>query len=125
VATELLVANSIDGGRKLLEALDRAGFPVNAAFWYLHEGTWRFLIASSVVDAQGPMEAYRKVNGILQANVTGLNLSDIAVISSHDPRVRLLRTVAGTPPQAIIGVRFTANTINNVFIEDAYIYRMA
>jgi hypothetical protein len=125
MATELLVTNRINGGEELLAALDRARFPVDAALWYSHEGTWRYLIGSLVVDKQGPKEAYRRVNQVLRRGVGGFNLSDITVLSSHDPLLRLLRSAVSTPAQAVAGIRFGGNTINNVFIEDAYIYRLA
>jgi hypothetical protein len=125
LATQLLVTAVLEDGRRLIQALDQRKFPVNAALWYLHEGGWRLIIASSLVDSDGPREAYRKINEVLQAENIHLNLSDIAVVESNDALVRLLRIAINTGIGNISETRFTANTINGVYIEDAYIYRVA
>jgi len=53
-----------------------------------------------------------------------LTLQDITVVSPDEPMVNLLRTAVTTPPISISPIHFAGNSINNVFIDDAYIYRM-
>ena len=125
MVTDLVVGREISQGGELLRALDRARFPVYAALWSLKAGTWRYVIASSVVVSDGPREAYRQVNDILRSTPIGMSLADITVVSPQDPLVQALRPVVHTGLDEVSGVRVTADTINHVFIEDAYIYRMA
>src|SRR5579871_3955306 len=60
----ILVEPDIKQGKRLIKELDKAGFPVLAAFWlYLEEsGVWRSHIASPVEAAEGRKAAYTKVN---------------------------------------------------------------
>jgi len=109
----------------LLRALDRARFPVYAALWSLKAGTWRYVIASPVVVSDGAREAYRQVNDILRSTPVGMSLADITVVGPQGPVVQALRAVVHIGPDEVSGVRVTADTVSHVFIEDAYIYRMA
>jgi hypothetical protein len=44
-------------------------------------------------------------------------------VKDNDPIVVLLRKAISTGP-GIAGVRFTNNSVNGTFIDDAYIYRL-
>ncbi len=125
MVTDLAVGRKISQGEELLRALDRARFPVYAALWSLKAGTWRYVIASPVVVDDGAREAYRQVNDILRSKPVGMSLADITVVGPQDPVVQALQPVVHTGPDEVSGVRVTADTINHVFIEDAYIYRIA
>lgn len=116
----------IEQGARLLEALDRAGFPVVAAFWLLdpESRTWKYVLASPRVTTGGPLQAYRDLQKYVGS--AGLALQDVAVVSPHEQLVELLRgALPRTPTSGVVGIRFTGNTIKNVFIDDAYIYRVA
>ncbi|MDQ2741144.1 MAG: hypothetical protein M3Z66_02425 [Chloroflexota bacterium] len=124
--TDPLVAGLFQGGEQLLRQLDLARVPLQAAFWLWDEDSrrWRLFIASPLVHTQGPLAVYRA----LQENTAGpegFTLQDISVVSPNDRRVALLRKAIRTGPADIAGIRFTGNTINNVLIDDAYIYRVA
>ena len=125
MVTDLVVGREISLGEELLRALDRARFPVYAALWSLKAGTWRYVIAAPVGVSDGAREAYRQVNEILRSTPVGMSLADITVVDPQDPVVQALRPVVHTDLDEVSGVRVTADTINHVFIEDAYIYRMA
>ena len=47
----------------------------------------------------------------------------VTLVSPSEPLVSILRMAVGTPPNAVSGIVFRNNVINNVLIEDAYIYR--
>ena len=49
----------------------------------------------------------------------------ISVVEQNHEVIHLLRNVIHTEPNSILGIRFNHNVVNNVFIEDAYIYRMS
>ena len=115
----------IDQGASLLRLLDGSGVPITAAFWLLdpESQTWKLILASPSVSTEGPLKVYKTLQQYV--GQAGLTLQDIAVVSPHEPLVNLLRAAAPTSPTSISGIRFTANSINNVFIDDAYIYRAA
>lgn len=122
-----LVEKNIEEGRGLLLALDSAGFRVSAALWFYvaEDEEWRFMVASPVIDEKGPRESYAIIQETLErlSPPSEISLKQISVISPSHDLVRLLRVAIHTGP-GVSGIRFTRNTINNVFIEDAYIYRM-
>jgi len=122
-----LVEKDIEEGKRLIEALDNAGFQVRAVLWfYLAESDeWRFVVASPLVERKGPKEAYAFVQAVLAQLLppSGISLEEISVVSPEYDLIRLLKVAIQTGP-GISGIRFTRNTINNTFIEDAYIYRM-
>lgn len=127
VVTESLSSKMIEAGAELVRRLDQMHFDVRSALWlYVSEvGTWRLIIASPEVKRGGPRNAYKKVQSALGEiqNEPKVGLEHISVVDSHDPLVSLLRTALTTGPR-ISGVRFSRNTINGHFIEDAYIYRV-
>ncbi|MCK4731777.1 MAG: hypothetical protein KAT65_04885 [Methanophagales archaeon] len=122
-----LVEKDVEEGKRLIEALDNAGFQVRAVLWfYLAESDeWRFVVASPLVERKGPKEAYAFVQAVLAQLLppSGISLEEISVVSPEYDLIRLLKVAIQTGP-GISGIRFTRNTINNTFIEDAYIYRM-
>jgi hypothetical protein len=86
---------------------------------------WRLIIASPIVDKDGPKKAYEQVQSQLQEFNGRYNLSlrNIALVSPDDKLIKALRSVVKTG-KAISHIRFTKNVINGVFIEDSYIYRL-
>lgn len=132
MAKETMVADrlnkeAIDAGAKLIRKLDGTDLEISAAFWYLvpEQDVWRLMLASPEVDTEGPRFVYAKVQQVIRRldSQSPISLSDVSVIDSKDPLVRLLRTAIHTGPQ-VSGIRFTRNTVNGHFIEDAYIYRL-
>ena len=134
-----LVIELIQAGEKLIIALDKTNFKVTAAMWfYLSEtNEWRLIIASPYVDSNGPKKSYEFIqeqlaslspgsemsNDVATDIVRYLSLENISVISPKDKLIKLMRPALGTT-SGIFHIRFTKNAINNVLIEDAYIYRM-
>lgn len=125
---ETLASKTISLGKNLVLALDKAQFIVAAALWlYLPEtGTWRLMIASPQVRSEGPRKAYKKIQSVLSKLSSAparISLQDIAVVDSNDSFISLLRNAVRTE-DGISDIRFTKNTINGFFIEDAHIYRL-
>ena len=123
----ILVGPKIKEGGQLLRSLDKAGFQVTAALW-LYESEpdrWRLMIASPLVDSKGPKAAYDRIQSSIETSKVGdsLALSEISAVGPKDPVIKALRMAVHTGP-GISGIRFSRNTINNIFIEDAYIYRV-
>jgi len=122
-----LVEKNLEDGRRLLEALDEADFQVSAAMWlYVAEDEeWRFMVASPLVDQRGTKASYAFIQDVLArlSPPSGISLKQVSVVSPKQDLIKLFRVAVRTGPD-ISGIRFTGNTINNVFIEDAYIYRV-
>lgn len=119
-----LVKKDMEDGKKLILALDNSTFQVVAALWFYdnEDGEWRLIVASPLVEEKGTKEAYAFIQKkIARLSPIGIALRQISVISPNNDLIKLLKVAIRTG-NVISGVRFTHNTINNVFIEDAYIY---
>lgn len=122
----ILVEKTIEEGKNLIKELDEQDFNVVAAFWfYLTDvKTWRLVLATPFAKNNGPIKSYTLIQKALaKLGLTEIALNDISVVNPEDALVKLLGTAIKTGP-GISGIRFTRNTINGVFIEDAYIYRL-
>ena len=135
-----MVGNLVDIGRNILTALDAGGFPVTSAFWLRRSSAevpedWRLIIATPRVSEQDARDAYKQMYDIVlqsyapqlapaeQQQLLRLLAERVTIVSPSEKLVSTLRTVIGTPPEAVAGIYFSNNVINNVVIDDAYIYR--
>jgi hypothetical protein len=116
MAKAILVEQDIHTGRAVIDALDRARFPVVAALWdYADsdpdgEGVWRFIIATRRVFEWGHTKTYRTIQDILRNSSVGHPLDYIHALSSDDPFVTMLRVYAGTDGAPFIGDRTLKST---------------
>lgn len=121
-----LVDRDIAEGRRLVQALDQAGFPVVAALWSFlpEEGVWRLLIASPKVGERGPREAYAAIRDVLAKSQIDLPLYRVSVVTPDEPLVTELRIFAGTDPAPFIGsTSIDGAVIGDMYVEGAYVYR--
>lgn len=122
----VFVGPDIDTGRRLTRALEGPPFSASASLWlYMPEASeWRLVIGTPLVDKKGPIQAYGELQKVLQKEQITLDLRHVSLVSPQDSLIGLLRKALRTGPQ-MAEVRFTGNTIDNVYIEDAYIYRIS
>jgi hypothetical protein len=128
VVREVLSEQMIDAGAKLVERLDQSESNVQAALWLFlpDEKTWKMMVISPLVKTDGPRSFYER---ILDANKRAdeqesiISLNNVGVADTSIPLIGLLRVAISTG-SVISGIRFSKNTINGAFIEDAYIYRI-
>jgi len=123
---EILVGEFVENGRRLIEAIDQAGFPVIAAFWRFlpEEEEWRLFIASPKVNELGPLAAYATIQETLVKHQIDLPLHRISVVSPEEPFAAELRIFAGTDPKPFIGRDYLQNiVVGELYIEGAYVYR--
>ena len=128
VVREVLTSEMIEAGAGLIRRIDPDYLFVSACLWlYLPESdVWRLIIASPEVDRYGPRRVYQKIQSVLSEipeDIPHISLMDISVVEDNDSLVSLLRRAVKTG-DSVSGVRFSRNTINGQFIDDAYIYRM-
>jgi len=128
VKTSLVEADLLAGWR-LLIAID-AGygdlFRVKAAFWmfYPESEEWRLVIATPLVDEQGPLSTYRNVQHILfEIQPSDLSLQNIAVISPKDALAKAFRTAMRIAPESTY-FRSRRTSVAGHYVEDAYVYRI-
>jgi hypothetical protein len=124
---KILVEVNIEEGKKLVNALDRSKFILSGALWFYYSNLdeWRLLLVTPLVDLIGPNKAYTIVYNVIQdERFSSISIVNISVLSPTNRLIQLLRVALRTDPKAISQIRFTSNTINNEFIEDALIYRL-
>jgi hypothetical protein len=124
---KILVETNIEEGKKLVDALDRSKFTLSGALWFYYSKVdeWRLLLVSPLVDVIGPRKAYTIIQNVIEdLRPVSISIIDISVLSPKNSLVQLLRIAIRTDPKAISQIRFTQNTISNVFLEDALIYRL-
>jgi hypothetical protein len=120
-----LVDRDIDDGRRLVQALDQADFPVVAALWYFYpEEEWRLLIASPKVGELGPRGAYAVIQQVLIKSGVPLPLYRVAAVNPDEPLITELRIFVGTDAAPHIGsIYLQSEVIGEMYVEGAYVYR--
>lgn len=126
----VLVEQKQSEGERLVRALDGAGLPPSAAFWYYYPDSdlWNLILAGSEFSASqsSPTEPYRKIAGVtsqLKPPATSVSIADIKTVEEGDPLLAALRTMVRTGAD-ISSIRLTNNFINGVYIADALVYRL-
>jgi len=122
-----LVEKDIADGKLLIEALDRSKFTLSGALWFYFPKAeeWRLLLVSPLVDRMGPRKSYSIIQSVIEdfPPSFGISIINISVTSPKSELIQLLKIAIRTGPE-ISEIRFSRNTINNVFIEDALVYRL-
>lgn len=135
---ETLDEEMIKAGADLTLALDKVPMAVKASLWlfFPETRTWKLIIATPQARSAGPKQVYgivgnvlskmkRTRKGIIASEIRGdvISLGDVTVVDSEDPLIILLGKAIGTD-KGISNIRFSRNTVDGQFIEDAYIYRL-
>ena len=125
---EPLTEQMIKAGAELTRRLDQRNWPVTASFWYFvpEENQWKLIFATPRLLTHGPAVAYYSIRLAVSGQLREqfVNLKQIVVVPPNDEVVRALGLAINTG-WTISGIRFSHNTINGRFIEDAYVYRIA
>src|SRR3972149_9901348 len=95
-----LVEPEIETGKAVIASLDEAGVPAPALLWfYVPEAEeWRLVIATPLVDSEGPKRAYGEVQKVLTKKGPQIDLRRITVVSPSDPLVKVLRSAIKVGP---------------------------
>jgi hypothetical protein len=129
VAQELLVIQQlteemIKAGGDLVRLLDSRRFLVRAALWLYssEKSEWRLVLATPEARIEGPKRIYKRLQSALAKEGSSLPLSALTVVDTQDTLIQSLGSVMRV--DGVSGNRFSRNTINGRYIEDAYIYRL-
>jgi hypothetical protein len=141
MAKAILVERDIAEGRRFLDALQKptvtngrkrstfggaSHFRIKSAFWWYfpESDEWRLVIATPLVDEEGPLATYKDIQRILARYPDlSLSLQSISVLSPKDERVRAFNKVLKVDPD-LVSLRFTRGVLNGTYVEDAYVYRL-
>ena len=123
----VLTEEMILAGEDLTRQLDQINFPVNASLWLYdsESNIYHLIIASPEVRTYGPIWGYDRIRSILFRNPAishTISLNNISVVEDRDPLIISLRSAIGR--RGVSGMRLSANAVNGVFIEDAFIYKL-
>jgi hypothetical protein len=123
---ELLTSEMLDGGRELTQRLDNTELDVTASFWFYFTDSmrWELVFGISQVLTQGPLQSIEVIQDLLRKRpIPGVNFLDLVVLQSDHSLIRRLKSLA-TTGKTLKGIRFTHVVVENVFIQDVYIYRL-
>ena len=122
---EILSADEIAAGEKLLKRLDSAKANVIAAYWVYVPAVaeWHLELVSPKVESEGPREFYSEVGDLLSSptRIAGLTLNIIMVLGPSYSFYKQLRE-ALNPKEDLSGVRLRQILIGSE-VMDLYIYR--
>lgn len=120
---------AIEKAKSLLIALDKSTIKPNSFFWfYLPDNqVWRLVISSQYFSHKSIKESYEAFINELKENVDvkDIGFENITLLEPNHDLIKLLKLAIRTGAEDISGIRFKSNTINNVYINDAYIYRLS
>lgn len=133
---QLLMKNSIENGRKLIDLLESNGFEVRVAFWtkLSEDGSWVLQLASPFVEKNGYVEAYRLAFTVLrQSKDLGIVPDDVRIVAAEDQpaRVALSLSKVGLGENVATneisksypgGTWYGGSMLGGISIEKAYIY---
>lgn len=127
MAKATLVGLDIELGEKVLGKLDDAGFPVTVAVWVSSEefGGWTLVLGSPVYDKAGPQKAYLQLIDALSSSSERIWAHEIPIrLEGHtNALIRGLRRMFGKTA-SVAGMRLGSHSIGDVWIDDAYVYRI-
>jgi hypothetical protein len=126
MVAEVLVAEDNAAGRNVVEALDKAKFHVEAAFWLYESDRDRWTLWIATPRAGEDLgKAYLRVRQVLDASHRKvLDLPQIRLASPGDRTVRAVRSLIDVRGLSDVRMKHSLGD-HGVFIEDTLIYRTA
>lgn len=139
VVKEQLAPEMIAAGHELTRRLrEDKDFGLLCSLWlYTSEWNgWRLVVATPIVEGSGPIHTYQLIRGIMGEDWPAeweMHMYTISLLRSNHSIVRALRALGhfeiqdlplGSRPSPTVRVpkRITSTRVQDVFIEDAYIY---
>src|SRR5262249_24861786 len=124
---QILVNPDYENGRRVLEALDEAGFSIRTAFWaYFGDAQeYRLVFVTAQVDRQEPTKAYRAVQDALSCKNIPIPFRQIVLLSPHHALARLAQAAVDVGRGAAFGPGpyLVSGGSENVSVDSRYVYR--
>jgi hypothetical protein len=125
VGQTALVTRDFDDGARLVQELDRGGFPVSAAFW-AYDSTlesWRLIVAAPSEAIESRSKVYGVIQNILLENDLGIALSSISLTRDDDQGVRNLQAEAMSDVDTVFEVPLGRAEIGGRSVSNIHVYR--
>jgi hypothetical protein len=118
--------SDIEFGEEVLSALDAAKFPITVALWLreTQEDAWELVLGTPLYDRPGPKDAYRRLTAAFSADGR-VPMGDLPIRleSNRRPLIKGLRRLFAKAA-SVKGMRLGLQSIGDVWIDDAYVYRI-
>lgn len=128
MATATLVNYELEEGQRLIDALKAGGISGDSALWIYspEKEKWRLMLTSTLYDRRGPIEAYREILSVFRQLEPELKIdwTALVAVSPKHELIKGLRELQQHWNLDLSGRRLTNNMVNDMMIEDAYIYRI-
>lgn len=116
----------LNAGRTCLDLLDKYGLGVQGAVWiYIDQlREWRFYIVTSLVDIDGLVDTYNRIEKLFSLQFTDpeLTIDDVHLGSPAETIFMTISRAISVKGHSLIELENCV--INNLVIEHAYIYRL-
>jgi hypothetical protein len=125
-----LSEEKLEAGRECLELLDEYGLGVQGAVWIYIDGLkeWRFYIVTSLIDIDGLVETFNRIEKLLglRFNNPNLSIDDLHLGSPNDLMFSTMANVIAAKGTSLIELEnvLIQNERARVLIEHAYVYRL-
>jgi hypothetical protein len=116
----VLVSYDIEMGQRVIDALDREGFPPEVAMWAMlpQYENWRFVLSSNRIAGYEELIPLLRNAGVMPGTRPGIDLLD-----ADNPFIAQLREkYAGQ--EEILGHRLGSQYLGKQYLDEAYIYRI-
>ena len=126
MAPAALVNFDIENGKKVIEALDKAGKAPKVALWAKLPDyeNWRLILASDHLDQSSQFSGYSEINKVMDgAGIPIHTQPTVYLRPMKNPMIQELRSTFGAA-QDVYGMRLGGQRFGDKFIEDAFVYRI-
>jgi hypothetical protein len=105
------------------------GDDVRDALWFYDTDAevWELHVVLKAPGAKAdPREYYERIQGVFlsQEPPLSFDLTDVRVVSADAPVIQALRSSVLAEAAGVSGVRLGGNRLGNVFIKEAYLYKI-
>lgn len=113
-------------GAVFVREIEQSSLHLCAALWIqpTPDDFWKFILAFPEVRLEGPRYVYKKLRSIsnrISPDEYKIGTETVSVVEERDRLIQMFRGVIRVDSG---GVRFSRNSLNGTYIEDAYIYKM-
>jgi hypothetical protein len=128
MGTVTLVDQEIQDGKRLIDVVNQAGLSVNSALGlYLPEKeTWLLMLTCPIFDKETSLKTYKKIISVFGNIQPELNINwmNLVAVSPQHKLIQGLRKLQKDWNLSLLGKRLTHNTVNHIYVDDAYIYHI-